>query len=394
MPAQTLSQEQRRALALSTSAFAISFAVWGSISALAPSFRQMYSLSAKQVSMLIAIPVLLGSTMRLPMGMLADRFGGRKVFSVLLFFSVLPALAVGWTHSYHALLFWAFLIGMAGTSFSIGVAFTSKWFPPEKQGFALGVYGAGNIGQSVAVFFGPFLARHLGWQWVYWIFGLCALAMGLCFVWLARDATTTARPKTFAENVHVLTTKPLSWALSVFYFLTFGGFVALGIYLPTLLRDIFHLPLEDAGIRTAGFVVIATAMRPIGGTLSDVLGGSKILSFVFFGIAVFATALTSLDLGYFTVGALGTAILLGLGNGAVFKLVPQFFPNETGTVTGLVGAWGGLGGFFPPLVLGAVKDSTGSYTRGFLFLSLFAISCLALNYYLFQRKSEKTPSEA
>ncbi|MDD5543548.1 MAG: NarK/NasA family nitrate transporter [Acidobacteriia bacterium] len=386
MSSSTNAHDQQRALMLATLAFAVCFAVWGSISALAPLFKQMYALNARQISFLIAIPVLLGSTMRLPMGMLADRFGGRSVFSILLFFSVLPAVAIGFTHSFTALVLWAFLLGLAGTSFSIGVAFTSKWFPPERQGFALGVYGAGNIGQSVAVFGGPLLAAHWGWQSVYWIFGGCALLMALGFVLLARDAPRSLEAKTLKDSFQVLFRKPLSWVLSMFYFLTFGGFVALGIYLPTLLKDTFHLSLQDAGIRTAGFVLLATAMRPIGGSLSDHLGGSKILTFVFLGILMFSLGMTSSDLRYFRVGALGTAVLLGIGNGAVFKLVPQYFPQETGTVTGLVGAWGGLGGFFPPLVLGAVKDATGTYTQGFWYLSGFAFICLLTNYIVFQHK--------
>ncbi len=165
--------------------------------------------------------------------------------------------------------------------------------------------------------------------------------------------------------------------------------MALGIYLPTLLKETFHLSLQQAGIRTAGFVVLATIMRPIGGTLSDRFGGSKILILVFGGIAALALALTSTHLAWFRIGALGVAALLGGGNGAVFKLVPQYFPQETGTVTGLVGAWGGLGGFFPPLVLGIVKDSTGSYAQGFIYLALFAILCLITNYLVFLRSRRR-----
>ncbi len=146
----------------------------------------------------------------------------------------------------------------------------------------------------------------------------------------------------------MLAREKLSWLLSAFYFLTFGGFVAFSIYLPTLLRDEFHLSPADAGFRTAGFVVLATLLRPLGGWLSDRIGGARVLSAVFLGVAPFALLMAWSSMLPFTVGALGCAALLGLGNGAVFKLVPQYFPNQTGTVTGLVGAMGGLGGFFPP----------------------------------------------
>jgi len=180
--------------------------------------------------------------------------------------------------------------------------------------------------------------------------------------------------------------EPLAWVLSLFYFLTFGGFVALGIYLPTLLKDIFSLTPTDAGARVAGFVVFATIMRPVGGWLADRYGGAQVLMLVFALIAVVSLGLTSSAMLVFTVGALGTAAALGLGNGAVFRLVPEYFPKETGTVTGLVGAAGGLGGFFPPLVVGVIRSQTGSYALGFLFLSAFAVLCFAVNYFVFLRR--------
>jgi NNP family nitrate/nitrite transporter-like MFS transporter len=156
--------------------------------------------------------------------------------------------------------------------------------------------------------------------------------------------------------------------------------------MPTLLREVFALTPTDAGARTAGFVVLATLMRPIGGILADKFGGDRILVGVFLAIATLAVFLSSGAIVPFTVGALGCAAALGLGNGAVFKLVPQYFPKETGTVTGLVGAFGGLGGFFPPLELGLIKDAFGSYTLGFVLLSVFALLCLAVNYFSFLRR--------
>lgn len=375
-----------RALFLSTTAFAVSFAIWGLISALAPKFTEIYNLSATEKSILIAIPVLLGSIGRLPAGMLADRFGGRNVFSALLLFSAIPAILVGFSTSYTQLILMGLFLGLAGTTFSVGVGFTSKWFPPEKQGFALGVYGMGNIGQSIAVFGAPVLTAWFGaWQPVFYIFAAISLVWGVVFYLFARDAAATAKPKTLAENLAVLKGSKIAWVLSLFYFLTFGGFVAFAIYLPTLLRDLYQLSPTDAGARTAGFVLLATLMRPLGGVLADKIGGAKVLLFVFAAIAAFSLLLGLPSITSFTVGALGGAAALGLGNGAVFKLVPEYFPKETGTVTGLVGAFGGLGGFFPPLVLGVVKDSTGSYTLGFVFLTASAVMCLAIVYLVFLR---------
>ena len=287
---------------------------------------------------------------------------------------------------YTQLLIFGLLLGVAGTTFPVGVGFTSKWFAKEKQGTALGVYGAGNIGQSIAVFFAPVLALQFGdWRTVFFVFAAITLIWGIVFYLFARDAAVTAKPKTLSENLSVLKRSKIAWFLALFYFLTFGGFVALALYLPTFLKEIFNLSATDAGARTAGFVLLATAMRPVGGILADKFGGAKVLTVVFMTIFALSLLLSFTTITLFTVGALGCAAALGLGNGAVFKLVPQYFPNETATVTGLVGAFGGLGGFFPPLLLGFVKESTGIYTIGFILLSAFALICLAVNYFVFLR---------
>jgi NNP family nitrate/nitrite transporter-like MFS transporter len=380
--------DMKRALALSTVGFAITFAVWGMIAALAPKFVEMYHLSFLQKSVLIAIPVLLGSVGRLPMGILADKYGGRIVFGLLLLFCLIPAVGASLTNSFASLVAWGFVVGCAGTSFSIGVAFTSKWFRAEQQGTALGIYGMGNIGQSVAVFGAPALVALTGdWRIPFWVFGTLSAFFGVLFLLLARNAPVKTEPKKFHEYFGIVRREPLAWVLSLFYFLTFGGFVALGIYLPTLLKDIFGLTPTDAGARVAGFVVFATLMRPVGGWLADRYGGALVLVVVFAMISVVSLGLTSNGMLLFTLGSLGTAAALGLGNGAVFKLVPQYFPKETGTVTGLVGACGGLGGFFPPLVLGFIRNATGAYTLGFVFLAIFALGCLAVNYFVFLRRA-------
>jgi NNP family nitrate/nitrite transporter-like MFS transporter len=375
-----------RALFLSTTAFAVSFAVWGLLAALAPTFTQLYNLSATQKSVMIAVPVLLGSIGRLFSGMLADKFGGRNVMSALLVFSAIPAIAVGFSTSFTQLVIFGLFLGIAGTTFPVGVGFTSRWFAQDKQGTALGVYGMGNIGQSIAVFFAPVLAIALGdWRTVFFIFAAVTLIWGIIFYLSAANDTTTARPRSLSEMLQPLRTSKTAWVLSLFYFLTFGGFVALALYMPTLLREIFGLTPTDAGARTAGFVILATLMRPIGGIVADKIGGAKVLLFVFAVIAALSLLLSFTTIVLFTIGALGCAAALGLGNGAVFKLVPQYFPKETGTVTGLVGAFGGLGGFFPPIELGLVKDATGTYTIGFALLSLFAVGCLAVDYFVFVR---------
>jgi len=306
--------------------------------------------------------------------MLADHFGGRVVFTVLMFFVAVPVALVPAATSYQNLLVVAFLLGMAGSSFAVGVGYVSRWFSMESQGSALGVYGLGNIGQSAAVFLGPVVAAAYGFRTVYWGMSIILLVWAAVFVIFARNAPHAARPKGLSEMLGVLASEPLAWALAALYFLTFGGFVAFSIYLPTLLRDQFGLKPADAGFRTAGFVVLATLCRPLGGWLSDRIGGSRVLSWILPAISAFGLLLGVQSMLPFTVGALGCAALLGIGNGAVFQLVPRYFPTQRATVTGLVGAMGGMGGFFPPLLLGFFRDRLGVVWPGFLFLS--AVACV------------------
>ncbi len=360
-------------LTLATGAFAVCFAAFGSVAAMMPLLQRM-GLSPLQISVGLAIPVLLGSVGRIPLGMLADRFGGKRVFLAVMGASALAAVLMGFAASFTALVGFGFFLGIALASFSVGVSFVSRWYPPARQGAALGIYGAGNAGQSIAAFGAPLLAAAAGLAWGFWTFAALAAAWLALFAVFGRDATPPAISKSLREVMRPLS-DGRSWRLSLYYFLTFGGFVAMAVYLPTLLTDTFHLAPADAGLRTAGFVALATLARPIGGALADRIGGRTILLGVFPAVAFAAVFLATRSLPAFTFGALGVATAIGLGNGAVFKLVPEYFPKDVGSVTGLVGAAGGLGGFFPPLILGAIRQATGGFSAGFLCLSAFAVGC-------------------
>jgi MFS transporter, NNP family, nitrate/nitrite transporter len=364
-------------LALGTGAFALCFAVFGSLSAMMPILSKQMHLTPIQKSIAVAIPVLLGSLGRMPLGMLTDRLGGRWVFTVVMALSIIPAFLMGGVHDYAHLIVYGFLIGIGLASFSVGVGFVSGWYPPTKQGLALGVYGSGNIGQSLAAFGAPVIAAAIGFRWGFWTFGILLAIWLVIFAVFARNAPRRGATKTFAEMIRPLEDRR-SWILSLYYFLTFGGFVAMAIYLPIFLTEMFHLTPQQAGLRTAGFVVLATAMRPVGGILADKVGGSSILMWVFPITAIMAIFMACPLLLTFRIGALGVAVAIGLGNGAVFKMVPEYFPGSVGSVTGLVGAAGGLGGFFPPLVLGFVKQQTGSFVAGFVMLSVFCLLCLVV----------------
>jgi NNP family nitrate/nitrite transporter-like MFS transporter len=366
-------------LGMATAAFAVSFIAWSLLAPLAPQLQRQYHLNDFAISLVIAVPVILGSLARMPMGVLADRFGGRRVMTALLAFCIIPLLGMTTASSLPAFLLWGLILGMAGSSFAVGVPFVSRSFTPVKQGLVLGVFGMGNIGTAIAARFAPLIAKTHGWQAPFYLTaGLVAL-MAVAFYFLAGDEPRAETALTLGQRLTVLKQNRLSWLFSLFYFVTFGAFVSFGLYLPKLLVDNYGLDRLDAGNRAAGFVVMATLARPLGGWFADRVGGANILAVVFIAAPALALVLAfAPGMVILTLCFLALAALLGLGNGAVFKLVPQFFAKDAGTVTGLVGAAGGLGGFFPPLVLGIVKSSLGSYSLGYVLLSAVALVCFAL----------------
>lgn len=376
---RTLARRGRGQVLLAAISFTTCFAAWGLVPAFAPRFRAIFALSDFETAMVVATPVLLGSLARIPAGMLTDRFGGRRVFAALMLAVAVPLWTVPTATGLGWLLALGFLAGLAGSSFAIGVGHVSRWTPAERQGTALGLYGLGTGGQSAAVFLGPAVAGIVGWEQVFRGTAALLALWGLSFAVLARDPPAAARPATLRAMLEVLRRERLAWILGSFYFLTFGGFVAFSLYLPTLLVDQFGLGLTDAGFRAAGFVVVATLLRPVGGWLADRIGGARVLTGVFLGVAPFAFLLTWPSLLPFSVGALGCAALLGLGNGAVFQLVPRYFPGQVGTVAGVVGAIGGLGGFVPPLLLGAFRESVGAFWPGFVLLAATALVLWRVN---------------
>jgi NNP family nitrate/nitrite transporter-like MFS transporter len=374
------SRDANRNLALATIAFALCFSAWGMIAPLAPKLQDELGLSNTETSVMIAIPVVLGSLLRLPLGVVTDRLGGRIVFTGMLAYSAGAALLVGFAHSYAALLGAGFLLGTAGASFAVGVPFVAEWYEKGRQGFALGVYGMGNIGTAVAAFSIPAIRDAAGQVTAGVVFAVVIGAYAFIWSVLARDVPNRMSQRT--PYMDVLRSGWDLWRLSLFYFVTFGGFVAMAIFLPKLLKDWFDYSLTSAGLRAAGFTVVATAARPVGGWLADRVGARSILIAVFVGVGLDAIGLawqaSDPAIVPVTLFCLTMAAFLGLGNGAVFKEVPVYFPRNTGAATGIIGAAGGLGGFFPPLVMGVIKDSTGDFVLGFVFLVAFAWLCAGI----------------
>jgi len=364
-------------LVLATGAFAVCFAVFGTMAGMMTTLTDRFHMSEFQVGLALAMPVLFGSLGRIPLGILTDRHGGRAVFLGVLAFAIIPAALMPLAQNVTQLLICGFFLGVPLAVFSVGVGFVSGWYPPGRQGAALGIYGAGNVGQSLSLMSAPFVVKYFGYAWGFWG---CAI---LAFIWLvlmallAKNAPVRGPKRALSDYLKPLA-QPMSWGLSLYYFLTFGGFLAMAQYLPKFLTLDFQLSKQDAGLRAAGFVLLATAARPVGGWLADKHGGIRILVLAFPLTAVCAIMMACPVMITFTAGALGMGLAIGLGNGAVFKLVPQYFPKSVGSVTGLVGAAGGLGGFFPPLVLGVLKQTTGSFAWGFALLAVFALVCMGV----------------
>lgn len=358
------------ALILSTVALTISFMTWTLISPLASTFEQAYGLTNLQISLVISAPVLLGALGRIPLGALTDRYGGRVVFTAVLVLQAIPLVMAGLTAGYAALLLAAVPLGIGGAAFAVGIPLVSRWFPPEKQGLALGIYGAGNIGTAFAALLGPRIAAAATWPWAFFAFVPVVLLMAAIFYMGVRDAP---RPAGKGPGLGAALRQPLAWLLSYWYFITFGGFVAFGGYLPKLYSDLYGLTRGQAGAAASAFVITATILRPVGGWLADRIGGKLAVTISLLGSGALAAVLTlALPLAPFQAAMLVIAVFFGIGNGAVFKLVPQFFPTMTGAVTGLVGAFGGLGGFFPPLLMGLLRDRLGTYTPAFALLAVTA----------------------
>jgi len=368
---------------LGTLAFTVSFYAWAMLGPLGPDLQDALGLSELQLAIVIAVPVLMGSLMRVPLGVMTDALGARVVFTGLMAFTLVPlaALAV-WHESFAAIVALGFFLGFAGAAFAVGVPFVSKWYPRGRQGAALGIYGMGMGGTVLAGLTAPRIADRWGLTAPFLVaIGLVA-AMAVAFWLLARDAPVERKPLRggMLAPLRVFRERPAAWAPTFYYFLVFGGFVAMFAYLPKLLTSVHDLDKPDAAARAAGFALVAVLARPLGGWLADRVGADTILRISFAATAVLAALLAPLydEMVPLTILALTLAAAFGLGTGAVFKAVAHDFPDDVGAVTGVVGAAGGLGGFFPPLVMAFVKSATGDYLLGFLLLAATAVAALVV----------------
>ena len=393
--------DQNRALALSTVAFTACFAVWTIFSIIGVEIKKELSLSEFEFGLLVATPILSGSLTRLFLGVWTEKYGGRLVFGGQMVLAGLATWALTWATTYMMNLVAALGVGLAGGSFIIGVAYVSRFYGPGKQGTALGIFGAGNVGAAVTKFVAPFVMVAYGWHGVAQVWAVALVLMGVAFYVFAKDdpeliarrASGTKAPS-LAEQFAPLKNLQV-WRFSLYYFFVFGGFVALALWLPHYLIDVYSVDVKTAGMSAAAFSLSASIFRAYGGHLSDRFGARRVMywTFGFSSILLFMLAypptsytITSRDgpIQFSTdmnmVPMIATLFALGffmsLGKAAVYKHIPVYYPKHVGAVGGLVGMIGGLGGFILPIMFGALLDVTGIYTSCFMLLFLIVIVSL------------------
>jgi NNP family nitrate/nitrite transporter-like MFS transporter len=358
--------------------FDISFMVWVLVGALGSILAADFHLSPAQQGLMVAVPTLGGAVIRLVLGVLTDRIGARRTGLLGLALTTVPLL-LGWlwVSRFPQLLLVGLMLGVAGASFAAALPLASRWYPPRYQGLALGIAGAGNSGTALATFFAPRIASAWGWHAV---FGLALIPIILTlaiFTLFAKESPNRPPPKTLADYAAVLRLRDCWW-FCLFYSVTFGGFVGLATFLNVFFRSQYQLTPVQAGNFATLCVIAGSFLRPVGGYLADRFGGLRSLTLLYLGVA--AVLIGQSRAPPLTVSALllVTAMgLLGMGNGAVFQLVPQRFPREIGVITGIVGAAGGFGGFCLPYALGLIRQSTGSFGGGFLAFACVAVGSAA-----------------
>jgi NNP family nitrate/nitrite transporter-like MFS transporter len=381
-------------LALAGLGFGLNFWAWALLSPLGTHFKLTLHLTAFQQAFLVAVPVVVGSLGRIPVGALTDRFGGRVMFPLVSCATIVPVLFIGQFgyRSYGALLVGGFFLGIGGTTFAIGVPFVNAWFPPQRRGMAIGLFGMGMGGTAISALTTVKLMNAHGIGTPFLLTAAVLAAYGVLAFLVLRDSPHRIHPtESFGRRLLAAVRLPVTWQLAALYAVAFGGYVAFSVYLPTYLKTAYGLTQQDAANRMAGFVLLAVIARPLGGWLSDRVDPTRVLAGAF--AVVTAAALVQASTPDLVPGAtiafLTMATALGAGSGAVFALVARRAPaNMVGTVTGVVGAAGGLGGFVPPLVMGSVYGHYGSYAGGLVALAVVAAICMAFTAI---RRGMRTP---
>ncbi len=395
MVGEVLHEGRTRALSLSTVAFTVCFAVWTIFSIIGIQIKQNLGLSETQFGLLVGTPILTGSLVRIVLGVWADRYGGHKILPLVMIAAGIATWALIWAETYTQFLLVALGVGLAGGSFAVGIAYVSRWYPASKQGTALGIFGAGNVGAAVTKFTAPFVMVAAGWEMVAQVWAVVIVVTGVLFFFLATDdpVVVEQRRKGITPRSAWLELEPLKnvqvWRFSLYYFFVFGAFVALALWLPRYLIGVYGLDIRTAGMIGALYSIPASIFRAYGGHLSDQYGARRIMYWTF-GVSLLCCFLLSypptqyvvrgidgpisftLEMGLpaFIVLIFVLGFFMSLGKAAVYKHIPVYFPKNVGAVGGLVGMIGGLGGFLLPIAFGALNDLTGVWTSSFMLLFL------------------------
>jgi NNP family nitrate/nitrite transporter-like MFS transporter len=397
-----VSKDAVRVLVVSTTLFTMFFAVWVMFAIVGIPMRKELDLTEGEFALLVAIPVLTGSILRIPIGIIADKIGGRVVMVATLIATAIPTYLVSQAETYNQFVWLALGLGLAGTSFATGIAWVSAWYPPQYQGFALGVFGMGNVGASITKLLAPTLVTLVpvagalggvvpgGWRFVPFAYAvmLAASAVIVPFITPTPDKKPS-QGRRLGEMV-----KPLKimrvWRFGFYYIVVFGAYVGLSLWLPKYYVDVYGFELRDAGFMTAIFIFPASLLRPLGGWLSDRYGARQITAISFAIIACASLVLCmSMSVWPFTLFVFVIGVAMGIGKASVYTYIPQYFPKDVGAVGGLVGAVGGLGGFFLPLMFAWAKQQTGRPESTFyVMLGLALLSILFLSIAVAQLRAE------
>jgi NNP family nitrate/nitrite transporter-like MFS transporter len=420
MHAAVSSRDQNVALGMSTVAFTVCFAVWTIFSIIGVQIKKDLGLNDTQFGLLVGTPILTGSLIRLMLGIWTDQYGGRIVYSAVMASAAAATWMLSWAYSYETFLIAALGVGIAGGSFAVGIAYVSKWYPKEKQGTALGVFGAGNVGAAVTKFVAPFVMVAFGWKAVAQVWAVGLLVMAVVFYFGAKDDPLLAErkkhkrpPEPFMAQLAPLA-KLQVWRFSLYYFFVFGGFVALALWLPRYYVGVYGLEITAAGMLGAAYSIPGSLFRILGGTLSDKYGARRVMYWTFIG-SVICTFLLSypatqyivkgihgpieftIAIGFvpFTMLTFALGFFMSLGKAAVYKHIPVYYPRHVGSVGGVVGLIGGLGGFVLPIAFGAMNDLVGVWTSCFMLLfAVVAGSLLWMHFSILYMEKKRIPELA
>ncbi|WP_315913907.1 MFS transporter [Arthrobacter sp. lap29] len=403
-PPQQAVKGQALNLVMATAASVVAFWAWNMIATLSTHYAHNMELSAGVMGVLVAMPIFVGSLGRIVVGAMTDRYGGRALFTFVLLATIPTVLLValgGSLNSFTIVLIGGFLLGVAGTVFAVGIPFVSAWYPPARRGFATGIFGAGMGGTALAAFLNPRLVKSIGYVPTHLLVAVLLAVMAV-LVWFFMKNAPDWQPSTTPVLPELIEASKLAvtWKLCFLYAVVFGGFVSFATYLPTYLRDVYEFDPSSAGARTAGFALAAVLARPIGGVLADKIGSKPVVIASLAGVAILGFLVALEPAADVEAGPIfiGLAAALGLGTGGVFAWVGKLSPEgRMGTVGGIVSAAGGLGGYFPPLIMGMTYNPDAESYKYAIGLSLLVVTAMvallfALVFVKDRAKSQVTPA--